>query len=33
MNKDLESIQPDRPNIITSEIEAISFYHIMTSTT
>lgn len=25
MNKDLESIQPDRPNIITTEIEAISF--------
>lgn len=29
MNKDLESIQPNRPNIITSEIEAISFYRKM----
>ena len=29
MNKDLESIQPDRPNIITSEIEALSFYRKM----
>lgn len=26
MNKDLLTIQPDRPTIITSEIEAISFY-------
>ena len=25
MNQDLQSIQPDRPNIITTEIEAISF--------
>ncbi|WP_309498763.1 methyltransferase [Sulfurovum sp.] len=29
MNKDLESIQPDRPSIITTEIEAISFYRKM----
>jgi len=29
MNKDLESITPDRPNIITSEIDAISFYRKM----
>jgi len=29
MNKDLQSIQPDRPNIITTEIEAISFYRKM----
>ena len=29
MNKDLISIQPDRPNIITTEIEAISFYRKM----
>ena len=26
MNKDLQSIQPDRPNIITTQIEAISFF-------
>ncbi len=29
MNKNLESIKADRPNIITSEIEAISFYRKM----
>ena len=29
MNKDLESMKPDRPNIITSEIDAISFYRKM----
>ena len=29
MNKDLQSIQPDRPDIITTEIEAISFYRKM----
>ena len=29
MNKDLQSIQPDRPNIITTEIETISFYRKM----
>jgi len=29
MNKDLESIKPDRPNIITTPIEAISFYRKM----
>ena len=29
MNKDLQSIQADRPNIITTEIEAISFYRKM----
>lgn len=29
MNKDLESIQADRPNIITTEIEGISFYRKM----
>jgi len=29
MNQDLESIKPDRPNIITEEIEAISFYRKM----
>jgi len=29
MNKDLESIKPDRPNIITSKIDAISFYRKM----
>jgi hypothetical protein len=29
MNKDLSSIQADRPSIITSEIEAISFYRKM----
>lgn len=29
MNKDLKSIQPDRPSIITTEIEAISFYRKM----
>lgn len=29
MNKDLASIQSDRPNIITTEIEAISFYRKM----
>jgi hypothetical protein len=29
MNKDLQSIQPDRPNIITTEIEAINFYRKM----
>ncbi len=29
MNTDLESIQADRPNIITTEIEAISFYRKM----
>ena len=29
MNKDLQSIQADRPDIITTEIEAISFYRKM----
>lgn len=29
MNKDLQAIQPDRPNIITTEIDAISFYRKM----
>ena len=29
MNKDLQSIQADRPNIITTQIEAISFYRKM----
>ena len=29
MNKDLQSIKPDRPNNITSEIEAIHFYRKM----
>ena len=29
MNKDLQSIQPDRPDIITTEIEAINFYRKM----
>ena len=29
MNKDLKVIQPDRPNIITTEIEAIHFYRKM----
>jgi len=29
MNKDLQSIKPDRPNIITTEIDAISFYRKM----
>ena len=29
MHKDLESIKPDRPDIITSEIDAISFYRKM----
>lgn len=29
MNKDLQFIQPDRPDIITTEIEAISFYRKM----
>jgi len=29
MNKELESIKPDRPSIITSEIEAIHFYRKM----
>lgn len=29
MNKDLESIQADRPDIITTEIKAISFYRKM----
>jgi methylase of polypeptide subunit release factors len=29
MNKDLSSIKPDRPSIITSEIEAIHFYRKM----
>ena len=29
MNKDLQSIQSDRPDIITTEIEAISFYRKM----
>jgi len=29
MNKDIQAIKPDRPNIITSEIEAISFYRKM----
>ncbi len=29
MNKDLESIQADRPDIITTEIEAINFYRKM----
>ena len=29
MNQDLTTLQPDRPNIITTEIEAISFYRDM----
>jgi len=29
MNTDLQSIQPDRPNIITKEVEAICFYRKM----
>ena len=33
MNKDLQFIQPDRPNIITNEIEAISFYRTMDTKT
>jgi|ACQI01.1.fsa_nt_gi hypothetical protein len=26
MNKNLQSVQPNRPNIITTKIETISFY-------
>lgn len=29
MNKDLQSIKPDRPNIITSKVDAISYYRKM----
>ncbi|NOX15790.1 MAG: methyltransferase [Epsilonproteobacteria bacterium] len=29
MNKDLQSIQPDRPNIITTEIDAVKFHRKM----
>ena len=29
MNKDLQTMKPDRPNIITTEVEAISFYRKM----
>ena len=29
MNKDLQDIQPDRPDILTTEVEAISFYRKM----
>ncbi len=29
MNKDLQTLQPDRPDIITTEVEAISFYRKM----